>query len=130
MIPLDIDECANNSVVCMEKFQCVNTEGNYSCICNNGFFLSPENVTCCKLKDMYSSSYKLSVCLWFYYNITFVIVCNDGDLRLINGSTPREGRIEFCRNNMYGTVCDDQWDVLDARVACRQLGFSSSGKQI
>ena len=57
-------------------------------------------------------------------------MCSDGDLRLVNGSVPTEGRVEICRNNSYGTICDDQWDVLDARVACRQLGYSGQGKYI
>ncbi len=45
----------------------------------------------------------------------------------MNGTIPTEGRVEICRNNSYGTICDDQWDVLDARVACRQLGYSGQG---
>ena len=52
--------------------------------------------------------------------------CENGDLRLVNGQTETEGRIEVCINDSYATICDNRWDELDAIVACRQLGFSST----
>lgn len=33
-----------------------------------------------------------------------------------------DGRLELCINNMWGTVCDDWFDVRDADVVCKKLG--------
>ena len=52
----------------------------------------------------------------------------EGIIRLAGGTLPNEGRVEVCHNNAWGTVCDNGWDVVDANVACRQLGYSRHSK--
>ena len=54
--------------------------------------------------------------------------CPEGDVRLLEGSTRLEGRVEVCRNGAWGTVCDDGWGKADATVVCRQLDFSVAGR--
>lgn len=53
---------------------------------------------------------------------TMVGDCTTGDIRLVNGNSPLEGRLEICINNAWGTVCGDGFSEDDATVACKQLG--------
>ena len=48
----------------------------------------------------------------------------EGAIRLVNCTNAADGTVEVCIGGRYGTVCDDRWDELDARVVCRDLGYS------
>ena len=45
------------------------------------------------------------------------------DIRLVGGNSSLEGRVEVRFQNVWGTICDDDWGVVDASVVCRELGF-------
>jgi hypothetical protein len=53
--------------------------------------------------------------------------CAAVSVRLAGGCSTRIGRLEVLYNNVYGTVCKDNFDAKAANVVCRQLGLGTNG---
>ncbi|XP_063431972.1 uncharacterized protein LOC134714554 isoform X2 [Mytilus trossulus] len=61
----------------------------------------------------------------FILSVTY-IKCypfSEGDIRLIGGSSSSEGTVLVFHDNKWGSICDHNWDIRDAHVVCRQLGY-------
>ncbi|XP_076079323.1 scavenger receptor cysteine-rich domain superfamily protein-like [Mytilus galloprovincialis] len=79
-------------------------------VCNNNFDTRDAMVICRILG--YKNAYVIS----FYIFLATQI-------RLVGGSVPTEGRVEVFHKGKWGTICDDLFDVNDAKVLCRTMGF-------
>ncbi|XP_044165645.1 protein bark beetle-like [Acropora millepora] len=55
----------------------------------------------------------------------FVFRFYNPGIRLVNGTSHRNSRLEIQQNGQWGTICNyaNRWDYRETAVACRQLGF-------
>ena len=56
-----------------------------------------------------------------------LVLCTDGQVRIVGSSNPSLGRVEVCVNQTWGTICDSAWNDNAASVICKQQGFSPYG---
>ncbi|XP_019849178.1 PREDICTED: deleted in malignant brain tumors 1 protein-like isoform X2 [Amphimedon queenslandica] len=96
---LDDVNCASSSYLTLQQCS-LSTVIKSSCVSNS--------------EDVYVSCYTTRI-----WNNPY-----PGQIRLQGGNYSSYGRLEVYCNGQWGTVCDDTFGPTDARVACRQLGYS------
>ncbi|KAH3885058.1 hypothetical protein DPMN_009046 [Dreissena polymorpha] len=55
-----------------------------------------------------------------------VMALNISSISLFVGSSVRDGRVEVRIENTAGTICQDNFDLKDAQVICKMIGFNAA----
>ena len=106
-----------NTLIYYEYFPCIlkYLQFNYK-----GFAVNP----CCYYTLKLTCTCKRETYAYVLSNAASEKQCDYGELRLMGGDFPNEGRVEVCVDNHWGSICDTSFDSKDARVICSQLDYS------
>ena len=56
-------------------------------------------------------------------NFRYISASDADAVRIVDGPSEREGRLEVLYKSSWGTVCADGFTDTSARVACHMLGY-------
>ena len=78
--------------------------------------------------ELYAQVYifVLSIQLTVYYGVFHTDkTCEDGTVHLVGGDSIVRGRVEYCYQGIWHSVCASDWDDRgnEATVICRSLGY-------
>lgn len=68
--------------------------------------------------------FKRTFCLFYLLNIKWLLICKTAlstDVKLVNGSSACEGRVQILYREHWSAVCHTGWDLEDATVLCQEL---------
>ncbi|XP_052063048.1 scavenger receptor cysteine-rich domain superfamily protein-like [Mytilus californianus] len=98
----------------------LNINGVWGTVCDDDFDINDGNVIC----RMAGYPREYSITLYFTGSNRSHIV--EG-VKFVGGAWPWEGRVELLVNGKWGTICNDNFDVNDAKVICTMAGYSPTG---
>ena len=63
----------------------------------------------------------------FFYLASADSLWENGDIRLDTSDAAVGGRVEICYDGIWGSICNGEWTIEDATVACKQLVLPLEG---